>query len=218
MMRSRDEHNNPMESSAYRELQVLSEVVRSPEITQRQLAQRVGIALGLTNVVLRNLAQKGYVRITNAGWRRWLYAVTPEGFSHKLRLTVAYVRRVLDDYVKVRQTLREQLAPLALHEESRVAILGTEEFAELVYLGLRDIGIEEIEVFGQNNTTDEKFLGMPVQDVGTMQADRYDRVVIALLNDSEPVLMDLKGRGIPLEKLVTFFPDGRVENGVKEAG
>ena len=88
-MRSYDEQKPEGQRSRHRDLRVLSEVEDNPEITQRELSQRVGIALGLTNVVLRNLVQKGYVRATQAGWKRWLYNLTPEGFAQKVRLTVA---------------------------------------------------------------------------------------------------------------------------------
>ena len=216
-MRSRREHNDPIDPSSYRELQILSEVDRSPEVTQRQLSQRVGIALGLTNVLLRNLSQKGYVRVTKAGWKRWLYSLTPEGFSHKIRLTVGYVRRTLDDYQRVRQTLREQLEPLALNEESRIAICGTGEFAELVFLGIKEIGIEEIDIFGPTDSVNSKFLGMPVQNIETLQPTQYDRVVIALLSGSESTLTQLRDQGVPLDHLVAFFPDGMAGNGAEEA-
>jgi DNA-binding MarR family transcriptional regulator len=126
-----------MEGSDYRELRMLSEVHSTPGTTQRDLSRQIGIALGLTNVLLRNLVEKGYVRITQASWKRWMYALTPSGFSRKIQLTVAYVHRVLDHYQEVRQTLREELQTVHLNEESRVAIFGTGEFAELVYLGLR---------------------------------------------------------------------------------
>ena len=120
-MRSHDEHD-PIGSSGYRELQLLSEVGVTPEITQRQLSKRVGIALGLTNAVLRNLTKKGYIRASQAGWKRSIYNLTPAGVSHKVRLTIAYIHRFLDHYQEVRQTLREEMEPLALHEESRLAI------------------------------------------------------------------------------------------------
>ena len=170
-----------MRSASHRELQLLSEIEGNPELTQRQMAGRIGIALGLTNVMLRNLAQKGYVRATQAGWKRWVYALTPEGFSHKFKLTIAYVHRVMDHYQTVRQTLREQLAPLALNEESRVAICGTGEFAELVYLGLKELGIDEIDVYAARVNGDSKFLGMPIREASTLQQYEYDQVVVAML-------------------------------------
>jgi DNA-binding MarR family transcriptional regulator len=213
-MRSANEHQEPIEGSSYRELQLLTEVDADPQVTQRQLSRRVGIALGLTNTLLRNLTQKGYVRATRASWKSWLYSLTPEGFTRKIRLTVAYVQRFVDHYQRVRQTLREQLDPLALNEESRIAIYGTGELAELVYLGLKEIGIEEIDVFGPNGLEGHRFLGMPVQDLEALRPERYDRVLLALLQGWEAPHGDLRDRGAAPEKLVTFFGDNRVREKV----
>ena len=213
-MRSGNEHQEPIEGPSYRELQLLSEVDADPEVTQRQLSRRVGIALGLTNTLLRNLTQKGYVRATRANWKSWLYSLTPEGFSRKIRLTVAYVQRFVDHYQRVRQTLREQLEPLALNEESRIAMYGTGELAELVYLGLKEIGIDEIDVFGPNGLEGHRFLGMPVRDLSALRPERYDRVLLALLQGWEVPHGALQERGVTPEKLVTFFGDNRVTEGV----
>ena len=83
VMRSKNEHRNTAEATSYRELRLLSEVHHNSAASQRDLSKRVGIALGLTNVLLRNLASKGYVRVTKAGWKRWLYALTPAGLSRR---------------------------------------------------------------------------------------------------------------------------------------
>jgi hypothetical protein len=192
-----------------RELQLLSEVDRDPDVTQRQLAQRIGIALGLTNVLLRNLVQRGYVRVAQASWKRRIYTLTPEGFFHRVGLMRAYIHRILADYQKIRGTLREELEPLSLNEESRVAIYGTGEFAELVYLGLREIGIEEIDIFSSGEVDGHRFLGLPVRNMATLQPDRYDRVVMALLTGWEKPCGELRKRGASPRKLVTFFADGK---------
>ena len=208
-MRSPDEHKGPLQPPDYRELRLLSEIEANPEVAQRQLSTRLGIALGLTNVLLRNLAQKGYLRATQASWKRWLYALTPDGFSQKIRLTVAYVNRVLDHYRSVRQTLREQLKPIAMHEESRIAIYGTGEFAELVYLGLKELKIEEIDFFGPNGPDARGFLGMPVRELSTLIPEEYDQVIIAELTDWEATVDELQEKGATSDKLVIFFADGR---------
>lgn len=206
-MRSRSEPEPIDVGNRERELHLLTEVSREPEITQRQLSKRVGLSLGLTNVVLRNLAQKGYIRATQAGWKRWLYNLTPKGISHKVRLTVSYISRVMDDFDRVRRTLAEELDPLALNEESQIAIFGTGEFAELVYLGLKDHGIDEIDVFGPDGG---KFLGMPVREPNSLVSERYDWVMLAVLNDSDSPLDDLLVQGVSADKLVSFFGDGQV--------
>ena len=208
-MSSADEQNDTIGGMADRELRLLSEVQRRPQASQRELARRVGIALGVTNLLLHNLAEKGYVRITRAGWRRWLYALTPDGFLRKVQLTLSYVHRFLDHYQKVRQTLREELADQALHAESRVAIYGTGEFAELVYLGLKDLGIEEVDVFAGDGLAGGKFLGMPVQDFSTFRPHQYDRLVVASLGESEKQFRSLLSSGVASEKVVTFFNDAK---------
>jgi DNA-binding MarR family transcriptional regulator len=213
-MRSPNEQHDPLEPASYREFQLLTEVDGTPDVTQRQLARRVGMALGLTNVLLRNMTQKGYVRVSHATWRRRLYTLTPEGLSHRIRLMVAYIQRVLDHYRRVRQTLREQLAPLALNRESRIAVYGTGEFAELVYLGLRELGIEEIDFFDSNKADRHRFLGMPVLDVATLQTEYYDRVVVASLGRSDAFRERLSERGVTPEQVVTFFADGRAREGL----
>ena len=83
-MRSRNEHIDARSDNTHRELRLLTEVERRPDATQRELALGVGIALGMTNLLLRNLAQKGYMRILKAGWRHRIYALTPEGLSRKI--------------------------------------------------------------------------------------------------------------------------------------
>jgi len=209
-MRSTDEHNPVSESNSIRELMLLNEVQRQPGASQRELAKRVGIALGITNLLLHNLAQKGYVRISQAGWRRWLYGLTPEGLARKIQLTLDYIHRFVDQYRKVRQTLRDELALEQLNAESRVAIYGTGEFAELVYLGLKDLGIEEINVFDSGPADGHKFLGMPVQEMSDFQAHRYDRVLVGFLEDAKKQYTELRQAGVPPEKLVIFFSNAEV--------
>lgn len=208
-MSSVNEQSDSIGGMADRELRLLAEVHRRPQASQRELARRVGIALGMTNLLLHNLAEKGYVRIARAGWRRWLYALTPEGFLRKVQLTLSYIHRFLDHYQKVRQTLREELAVQSLNPESRVAIYGTGEFAELVYLGLKELGIEELDVFAGDGLAGGKFLGMPVRDFSSFRPDHYDRIVVASLGEADKQLRSLLGSGVTPERVVTFFNDAK---------
>jgi DNA-binding MarR family transcriptional regulator len=194
-------------------MRVLSELERAPDISQRGLARQVGVSLTLTNRLLHNLTQKGYVRITRASWRGWLYTLTPAGFSRKIQLTISYIHRFLGHYQRIRQTLREELEPLGLNSESRVAIYGsvlnkadrTRELAELVYLGLKELGIEEVDVFTPENAGSDRFLGLRVRDMGTMRQEEYDRIILVSLKDVAASSIELQGRDIAPNKIVTLF-------------
>lgn len=204
-MRSQNERKSIGSTSDYRELQILTEVEKSPDVSQRELASRIGLALGLTNVLLRNLVHKGYIKIARASWKRRLYSLTPEGFSHRLGLMAKYVRRFLSHYRTVRSMLREQLKPFDFNSESKIAIIGTGEFAELVFLALREVGIEEFDFYDELPASGKRFLGTPVHDTTKLHPGDYDRLVIASLGDTQSSREALIGRGVPEEAVVTFF-------------
>jgi len=186
-------------------LSLLTEVQQQPAATPRQLSVKLGIALGITNLLLQNLVEKGYISISNAGWSKFIYALTPDGVSRKINLTLGYVHRFLEHYSNVRQTLRDELAHESLNAEYCIAIYGNGEFAELVYLGLKELGIEEIEIFLSDVERGGKFLGMPIQHITDLRPDQYDRVVIATLGHAENQYQKLLNHGIGQGKLIRFF-------------
>lgn len=96
---------------------VLSLIEAEPELSQRQLSERLGVSLGKTNYLLRALLSKGLVKAEN--FRRsdnklaYLYLLTPEGMAEKLRLTRAYLARKESEYQALKQEIdavRNELA------------------------------------------------------------------------------------------------------------
>lgn len=216
-MCSYDEQQDTIADPDTRELRLLSEVLEDPEASQRVLSNRVGIALGLTNLLLKKLAQRGYIKVANAGWKRRIYSLTPDGFTRILRLTVRYVAKSLESYREVRVTLRKEIATLALNSESSVAIYGSGDFAELVYLGLREIGIEEITIYDSKSRLGETFLGLPIRDSESLELGDYDRVIIASLNRESNFNKSWLKDGFNDVRIVTFF-DQAVEPAIAKDG
>ena len=101
-----------LDDPSFRELRLLEEVELTPEMTQRRLASKLGVALGVANILVRKVAQKGYIRISQRGWRRWAYALTPSGVARKVQLTRTYIENILGHYRQVRSELREELSSL----------------------------------------------------------------------------------------------------------
>ncbi len=203
-MRSLDEQPGSLEGTPYRELRLLEEVGATPDLSQRTLAHRLGVALGMANLLLRHLARKGYIRVTRVGPRRWAYALTPAGIARKLQLAIAYVEGFLDHYRRVRLLLREDLGALALDSESRVAIYGRGELAELVFLALKDMGVTRISVFDQHGH-DSPFLGMPVHPLKGIVPGDYVKVVVAESGDVDARCRELWSVGVPREQTVTLL-------------
>jgi DNA-binding MarR family transcriptional regulator len=206
-MRIDGERKKSSDNSVEDEMHLLYEIDSQPDSSQRTLAARIGIALGLTNILIRRLVEKGYVRVSKAGWKRWVYTLTPAGISHKTRLTVSYIQRFLGHYQQVRQMLREELASMDLHTESRIAVCGTGSTAEIVYLALRELEIEEIDFYEKNPEPGQRFVGMLLRNVTTLDPEAYDKVIVTQLENNYLNLEILDGIAISPGKLETLFPN-----------
>jgi len=116
-----------MERYQERELEILTAIGEGQPLTQRALAQRLGVALGLTNLYLKRLAKKGYIKIVEfprkpAARKRLRYLLTPKGIAEKTRLTYEHVTYSLNLYRRARQTLREFLGLLPASGIKRIAL------------------------------------------------------------------------------------------------
>jgi DNA-binding MarR family transcriptional regulator len=80
-----------MDIEAHRDLKLLEAVEADSRVTQRGLATHLGIALGLTNIYLKRLVRKGYVKCVNVQSNRITYLLTPTGIAEKLRLTYEFM-------------------------------------------------------------------------------------------------------------------------------
>src|SRR5438093_9988155 len=127
-----------MDLQGQRDLVLLSELDRNGGATQRGLATKLGVALGLTNLYLKRLARKGYIKITTISRHRIRYLLTPQGFAEKSRLTYQYMQYSLSYYRDMRGRLKDMLSSLDDIKGQRIAICGTGELSELTYLALKE--------------------------------------------------------------------------------
>jgi hypothetical protein len=81
---------------------------------------------------------------------------------------------------------------------------GTRELAELVYLGLKELGIEEVEVLVANDGRGDRFLGLQMRDVRTIRPEEYDRIILVFLKDGEAGSLELRELGVAPDKIVAL--------------
>jgi len=87
------------------ELPVLEALADEPSLSQRELAQRVGLSLTRAHFVLKRLVEKGLVKVKNAVESDhklgYLYLLTPQGLDEKARLTYAFLQRTAEHYQRM---------------------------------------------------------------------------------------------------------------------
>ena len=189
-----------------RELVLLSAIAAGGKLNQRSLAKRAGGGLRLTNLLLRNLARKGFIRMAQVRPKRILYLITPEGIAGKMRLTSTYVGRFLEEHRRIQKGLKAALTPISENGSRRVVLFGIGEAAELVRLCLEDLDLEIIGVFDSEGIG-KNFWNRPIESLGELLEVEYDWVVVSS-HDFEPKVKELLRLGIPSEKIIIPFGDG----------
>ncbi len=189
-----------MDLQEQRDFLLLSELDRNGGATQRTLAIKLGVALGLANLYLKRLTRKGYIKITTIPRNRIRYLLTPQGFTEKARLTYQYMEYSLSYYRDVRGRLKDMLSCLEWTNGQRVAICGTGELAELAYLALREMNVNCVGFV--DGTSRDTFLSCPVSSPDRIAGWQLDRVVIADLDHANAYEEQLVQSGIPRDKLL----------------
>ena len=97
---------NGMDDESRRTLHILDEVAKDHRISQRALSERLGVALGLTNIYLKRLINKGFIKVKGIPGKRYFYYVTPRGFAEKSALSLSYMQFSWRYYQEIRAQWR----------------------------------------------------------------------------------------------------------------
>lgn len=151
-------------------LEILTAIEAQSDITQRNLAMRLGVALGLTNSYLKKCVRKGYVKITEAPANRYLYYLTPKGFREKSRLTAEFFASSLDFYRVASNSMAELIQNCDSSGIGALTLAGASELAEIATIRALDYGIE-VEGTIDPNYAKKNYLGRPVWESVPRAAD-----------------------------------------------
>ena len=88
-----------------REFELVNIVGAKLGANQRDLSRHLNLSLGMTNMLLRRLVTKGYIRIKQLDRRKAEYILTPKGFSEKMRKSVNYTLKTISSIGLIKKNL-----------------------------------------------------------------------------------------------------------------
>ena len=82
-----------------------------PNLTQRKMAEQMGISLGKFNYCLNELAKKGFVKInrfkSSDNKVSYMYILTPRGVEEKSKITIRFLKLKMQEFQKIEQQIKE---------------------------------------------------------------------------------------------------------------
>ena len=179
-------------------LRLLSTIEGNKSVTQRSLALRLGIAVGLTNAYFKRCVRKGWVKAQAVPARRYAYYLTPKGFAEKSRLVGEYLTSSLGFFRNARSQFADCLAYGHDRGWRRLAMVGDGDLAEIATLAALESPVDLVLVIapGCNRAT---VAGRPVE-TNLERALDFDAVL----------LTDMTSTQATYEALRAILPDDRI--------
>ena len=89
--------------------QILKSLEQDSHSTQRQLSNNLGVSLGKVNYCIKNLVEKGFIKINNFRNNKnkiqYSYLLTPRGIEKKAKLTLDFIRVKTQEYDALKQEI-----------------------------------------------------------------------------------------------------------------
>tara|TARA_B100000989_G_scaffold279855_1_gene242845 strand:- start:2107 stop:2439 length:333 start_codon:yes stop_codon:yes gene_type:complete len=96
-------------------LEILRNIKNTRIVNQRDLAFKTGFSLGKLNYCIKELRNKGFIKIQNfkknpnkfnpMSKANYLYILTPKGFIYKSKLTVKFMKLKMKEYDELKKDL-----------------------------------------------------------------------------------------------------------------
>ena len=109
------------EDTHFRIMRILQE---NPDLTQRELAEMLGMSVGGLNYCLNALIDKGFVKMGNfqksKNKFKYVYLLTPQGIAEKVALTSRFLKRKMEEYETLKWEIQVLMAEVDDEEANRL--------------------------------------------------------------------------------------------------
>lgn len=175
------------EDSGYldvRELKILEKIEGNGHLTQRDLSKEVGIALGLVNHLLKKMVKKGWIKIKNLDANRIRYLITPEGVREKSSLLYKRVENTIHFYLDAKRVIKDKVIHLKSEGVKSVSIYGINHIAEVLFIVLKELGLELTYVV-DDNKEGEVWFGYTIVNMDEFLKSNANIIILASFNEKE---------------------------------
>ncbi len=190
-----------MDQEKLRTLHLLEEIENNQIPSQRYLAKKLNVSLGLTNSFIKRLASKGYFKINTIPKNRVKYILTPKGAAEKTRLTYEYIHYSFKFYKRARQNFKELFPKLVNEGVQSVVFYGASELGEIAYVSLQETAIDLIAVI-DDKKIGKRYLGKVIIDPAKLASLFFDRILITESGPIDGFMDKILTTGIPRNKVI----------------
>lgn len=130
---------NKQKPLSEREFEIINIVASGAPSNQRELSVKTGISLGMTNILIRRLVTKGYLRIRQLNQKKVEYLLTPRGFIEKTEKSYRYTLKTIRSLMLIKGKIQKILQQKVAEGHSHFVLVGTGDLPDLMEMVLRNM-------------------------------------------------------------------------------
>ena len=128
---------------AEKEFLLIQQISRKPTSTQRDLSQSLGLSLGTTNLLIRRLARRGIIKVTQLDWKRTQYLLTIKGALGKTRKAYNYTLGMFRIFRQIQDNITTVLTREYRAGRRDFILVAQDEILELIRDTARDLALAD---------------------------------------------------------------------------
>ena len=178
-------------SERMRDLQLMEEIEKNPKISQRELSNKFGIALGVTNACIKKMARRGLIKLKGIPPRRIAYYLTPKGFAEKANLTLRFFSYNIRHYSEMKKQISKKLTEMQESGVKRIVFCGVSDEMEVAYITLYGLDMNLVGIVDEEKNWGTKVFGYKVIGLKEVKDLSPDAILITSMRDPNPYVNNL---------------------------
>ena len=126
------------------EYKLLLAVESGEASSQRKLAGKLNVSLGMINLCLRRLIKQGYVKTHGLNKRKVKYLLTPKGFTEKMKKTYHYTQKTISELSRIKLNIQNEVKSRYFAGERNFTVVGPGELSDLAEIAVRKLKFKDI--------------------------------------------------------------------------
>lgn len=155
----------PMNSKLDSDITILSQLhetlIAAPEASQRDIAKKSNMSLGMTNAVLKRFVEKGWVMMHRLSAKKVCYMVTPDGIKLVASRTYNYMQRTFRLMNEYQSAIVKKISEIKGRGFTKIVLFGQSDISFLIEYACKECGVEfsvqEINVFSKIELEKKEF-------------------------------------------------------------
>ena len=196
-------------TNLYKEYMILDLIEKNKDITQRELATHLGVAVSMVNLLLDRIEKEGFIKRKKYTSKTVEYILTKKGIERRKLLNIWYLKSSQDIYMSAKDNILVFIHQIILKRYKKILLYGSGEVAEILIRVLNEehsIPLEVLAVIDDNTSRiNQVLLQVPIISKELIREYEHDGILISSYTHQSKIKENLLSIGYQKDNIINFF-------------